>query len=174
MSRQYFGDVLVEPSGVSFATISATTITSLVPPSVCPIPAFDMRPGKIYELTVGGTQSINAGTMTLTALLNAVSLGASPAQVMAVSSAAGPFLFRGYLIVRGPVGIPAVANTPVVFTGKWESSGVTATASSQNSVAISTPAVNVDVSIAQTLNLSVTCSVAPTIIPFWHCWRSLN
>ena len=173
MSRQYFGDVLVEPIGVSHPTITATTITPLVPVAYCPIPAFDIRPGKVYELTVGGNQSINAGTMTLTALLNAVSLGASPAQTMAVSSAAGAFLFRGYLICRGPIGL-AGATTPVVFTGKWESAGVTATASSQNSVAINTAATNVDVTIAQTLNLSVTCTVNPTIVPFWHCWRSLN
>jgi hypothetical protein len=173
MSRQYFADVLVEPFGVSFGTITATTIQSLVPPAACPIPAFDIRPGKIYELTVGGTATINAGTLTLTALLNAVSLGASVAQTMVQSSAAAPFLFRGYLVCRGPVGLIG-ANTPVIFNGKLEGGGVTATGGSQNSIQIQTPAVNVDVTIAQTLNLSVTCSVAPSIIPFWHVWRSLN
>lgn len=173
MSRQYFGDVLVEPFGVSFGTITATTITPLVPAAVCPIPAYDIRPGKVYELTVGGTATIAAGTLTLTALLNAVSLGASVAQTVVAGAAAAPFQFRGYLICRGPVGLVG-ANTPVIFNGMWESGGVTATGGSQNSVQIQTAATNIDVTIAQTLNLSVTASVAPSIIPFWHTWRSLN
>ena len=173
MSRQYFADVLVEPIGVSHPTITATTITPLVPVAYCPIPAFDIRPGKIYELTVGGTATIAAGTLTLTALLNAVSLGASVAQTTVAGAAAAAFLLRGYLICRGPVGL-AGATTPVVFNAKLEGGGVTATGGSQNSIQIQTPAVNVDVTIAQTLNLSVTCSVAPSIIPFWHVWRSLN
>jgi len=153
MSRQYFADVLVEPIGVSHPTITATTITPLVPVAYCPIPAFDIRPGKIYELTVGGTATIAAGTLTLTALLNAVSLGASVAQTTVAGAAAAAFLLRGYLVCRG---------------------GVIATGGSQNSIQIQTAATNIDVTIAQTLNLSVTCSVAPSIIPFWHVWRSLN
>ena len=173
MSRQYFADVLVEPFGVSFGTITATSITPLIPAAVLPIAPYELRPGKIYELAIGGTATINAGTVTLTALLNAVSLGASVAQTCVQSSAAAPFLFRGYLICRGPVGLVG-ANTPVVFNGKLEGGGVTATGGSQNSIQIQTAATNIDVTIAQTLNFSVTCSVAPSIIPFWHCWRSLN
>jgi len=174
MSRQYFGDVLVEPLGVSHPTITATTITPLVPVAYCPIPAFDIRPGKVYELTVGGSITTGtAGTITLTALMNAVSIGAGPAQNYVPSITTAPFLGRFYVICRGPMGV-AGATTPVVVTGKLEAGGAVATASSQTSVALNVGPVNIDTTIAQTFNLSVTVSVAPSIIPFWHCWRSLN
>jgi hypothetical protein len=174
MSRQYFADTIVEPLGVAHPTITATTITPLVPVAYCPIPAFDMRPGKVYELLVGGTCTTGAsGTLTLTALLNAVSLGAGPAQTTAVSVTAAPFFFRGHLIIRGATGL-AGATCPVVFNGTWISGGVVATAASQTTAVIQTSAVNVDPTIAQTLSMNVTFSVAPSVIPFWHCWRSLN
>ena len=174
MSRQYFGDVLVEPIGVSHPTITATTITPLVPTAYCPIPAFDARPGKVYELTVGGSVTTGAsGTLTLTALYGTTSIGAGPAQTVVPSITTAPFLFRGYLIIRGAVGL-AGATCPVVFTGKWESGGAIATASSQTSAALNVGPVSVDTTVASFLNLSVTFSIAPSVIPFWHTWRSLN
>jgi hypothetical protein len=174
MSRQGFAEVLVEPIGVSHPTITATTITPLVPVAYCPIPAFDMRPGKVYELTAGGSITTGvAGTMTLTALLNAVSLGAGPAQNYIPSITTAPWVFLGRLIVRGAIGL-AGATCPVVFSGKFEAGGAVGTAGSQTSIALNVGPVNVDPTIAQTLNLSVTVSVAPSIIPFWSCWRSWN
>lgn len=174
MSRQYFADVISEPIGVAHPTITATTITPLVPVAYLPIPAFDMRPGKIYELQVGGTITTGtAGTLTLTALLNAVSLGAGPAQNYVPSITTAPFLFRGNLICRGPIGL-AGATCPVIFNGFWASGGAVATAASETGASVQTSAVNVDYTIAQTLNLSVTVSVAPSIIPMWHVWRSYN
>ena len=52
MWRQYFADTLGEPIGVDHATITATTETVLIPTIFTPIPAFEPRVGKVYELIV--------------------------------------------------------------------------------------------------------------------------
>ena len=179
MSRQYFGDVLTEPIGASFTTITATTETVLLPTAFTPIPAGEMRPGKCYELTVGGTITTGtAGSFIITPryglVIGGTSLTASVAQQYVASITLAPFLYRCYLSCRS-VGLPG-ANSVVHCTGKWESGGALGTASSQTSVQHTTASagVSVDVSVASGLWIGVTVSVAPSIIPIWHCWRSLN
>lgn len=179
MSRQYFADVLTEPVNAPFATITATTETVLLPTALCPISANEPRAGKIYELTVGGTITTGtAGTMIITPrfglVIGGVSLGASPAQNYVPSITTAPFTYRCQLIFRS-VGLPGV-NSTMVCSGKWESGGAVATASSQTSVAHCTTgaAISVDTSVASGLWVGITCSVAPSIIPQWHMWRSLN
>ena len=85
MSRQYFGDILNEPIGADHATITATTETVLIPTIFTPIPAFEPKVGKVYELIVTGTVTTGAsGTLTLTprfgTAIGGVSLGASGAR----------------------------------------------------------------------------------------------
>jgi hypothetical protein len=179
MSRQYFADVLTEPVAASFATITATTETVLIPTALTPIPAYEPRPGKVYELLVGGTVTTGtAGTLIITPryglVIGGTSLTASPTQNYVPSITTAPFLYRCLLVFRS-VGLPG-ANSTVLCTGKWESGGAVATASSQTSVqhSTATAGVSVDASVAAGLWIGVTFSVAPSVIPTWHLWRSLN
>jgi len=179
MSRQYFAVVISEPLGTVFATITATTETVLVPTIVTPIPAGSMRVGQVYELVVGGTVTTGtAGTLTITprfgTVIGGVSLGASAAQNYVPSITTAPFLLRAYLIctASGQAG----ANSSVRCHGNWQAGGAAATAASETSVYFGTvgAAASVDISIAQALWIGVTFSVAPSVIPQWHIWRSLN
>jgi len=179
VSRQYFGDVLIEPVASAYTTITATTETVLVPTALVPIPANEPRAGKIYELTVGGTFTSGAsGTMTITPryglVIGGTSLGASGAQTVVPSITTAPFIYRCLLVIRS-IGLPG-ANSTVICTGKWESAGAAGTASSQTSVHHGTvgAAISVDTSVAAGLWIGLTVSVAPSIIPLWHVWRSLN
>jgi len=179
VSRQYFADVLTEPVNSAYTTITATTETVLIPTALASIPANEPRAGRVYELTVGGTITTGAaGTMIITPryglVIGGTSLGASPTQNYVPSITTAPFLYRCLLVIRS-VGLPG-ANSTVICTGKWESAGATATASSQTSVAHCTTgaAVSVDTSVAAGLWIGLTVSVAPSIIPQWHMWRSLN
>jgi hypothetical protein len=179
MSRQYFGDVLTEPLGVAYTTITATTETVLIPTALTPINAMEPRAGKVYELIVGGTVTTGtAGTLIITprfgTTISGVAIGASPTQNYVPSITTAPFLFRYYLVIRS-LGLPG-ANSTVVGYGNWSSGGAVATASSETAVDVGTvgSAVSVDTSIAQALWIGVTFSVAPSVIPNFHVWRSLN
>ena len=151
----------------------------MVPTALVSIPANEPRAGKVYELTVGGTITTGtAGTMTITPryglVIGGTSIGASGAQNYVPSITTAPFIYRCLLVIRS-VGLPG-ANSTVVCTGKWESGGAVATASSQTSVHHGTvgAAISVDTSVASGLWIGMTVSVAPSIIPLWHIWRSLN
>lgn len=178
MSRQYFADTLVEPLGVDYTTITATTETVLIPTALTPIPANEPRTGKVYELFVGGTCTTGAsGTLTITprygTVIGGVSIGASGAQTVVPSITTAPFLFRYWLIFRA-VGLPGT-NSICYGTGEWSSGGAVATAASATEVMCSsTTTATVDVSIASALWIGVTFSIAPSVIPKWHIWRSLN
>lgn len=156
----------------------ATTETVLIPTALTPIAANEPRTGKVYELLVGGTCTTGAaGTLTITprfgTVIGGVSIGASPAQNYVPSITTAPFLFRYNLVFRA-VGLPG-ANSVVYGTGEWGSGGAVATASSATVVYIGgTTTASVDVSVASALWIGVTFSVAPSVIPKWHVWRSLN
>lgn len=178
MSRQYFADVLIEPVGADLPTITATTETVLVPTVYTPIAAFDPKAGKIYELIVGGTCTTGAsGTLTITprfgTTISGVSIGASGAQTVVPSITTAAFLFRYYLIFRS-IGLTG-ANSVCYGTGNWSSAGAVATAASETAVTLGgTATASVDVSVASALWIGVTFSVAPSVIPKWHTFRSLN
>jgi hypothetical protein len=177
MSRQYFADVLSEPVNASFATITATTETVLIPTLYTPIPANEPRAGKVYELTVGGTVTTGAaGTMIIQprygTVIGGTALAVSPTQNYVPSITTAPFLYRCYLAFRA-IGL-AGANSTVLCTGKWESGGAVATAGSQSSIQHSGGPTSVDTTVASALWIGVTFSVAPSVIPMWHVWRSLN
>jgi hypothetical protein len=179
MSRQYFGDVLSEPTGADFTTISAITETVLIPTLYTPIPAFEPRVGKIYELIVGGTVTTGtAGTLTITprfgTAIGGVSIGISTVQNYVPSITTASFLLRYYLTFR-TIGLPGTNSTCLGY-GDWHSGGAIATAASETAVCFGTvgAAVSVDTTIAQALWMGVTFSVAPSVIPKYHSWRSLN
>lgn len=178
MSRQYFNDVLLDPLAVAWTTITATTETVLVPTLGTQIPANEPRAGKVYKLTVGGTCTTGiAGTLTLTprfgTTISGTALGGSPAQNYVPSITTAPFLFEYWLTFR-KIGLPG-ANSVAVGTGRWVSNGAAATAASSTVVTCSsTGDVSVDVSVASALWIGVTFSVAPSVIPHWSTWQSLN
>jgi hypothetical protein len=151
----------------------------LIPTAFTPINAMEPRAGKVYELIVGGTCTTGtAGTLTITprfgTTISGTGIGASPVQNYVPSITTAPFLFRYYLVIRS-IGLTG-ANSTVVGYGNWSSGGAIATASSETAVDVGTvgAAVSVDTSIAQALWIGVTFSVAPSVIPNFHVWRSLN
>jgi hypothetical protein len=168
----------MEPIAADMPTITATTETVLVPTIYTPIPAWEPRAGKIYLLTVGGTCTTGtAGTLTITprfgTTISGVSIGASPAQNYVPSITTAPFIFQYYLIFRS-IGATG-ANSVCYGTGVWHSGGAVATAASETSVIIgATTTASVDVSAASALWIGVTFSVAPSVIPRWHMFQSLN
>lgn len=179
MSRQSFADMLTEPVNAAYPTITATTETVLIPTALTGIPANEPRAGKIYELMVGGTITTGAaGTMIITPrfglVIGGVALGASPTQNYVPSITNAPFLYRARLVFRS-VGLPGV-NSAALCTGEWNSGGAVATAASATAVMHCTTgaAISVDTSVASGLWIGITCSVAPSIIPQWHSWQSLN
>src|SRR6516165_6450263 len=149
MSRQYFGDVLVEPISGDYTSFSATAETVLIPTAFTPINANEPRAGKVYELIVGGTCTTGAsGTLTITprfgTTVSGVSIGVSPAQTVVPSITTAPFYFR-YLLCFRQIGLPG-ANSTCYGIGQWQSGGAVATASSGTSVTIAaTTTASVDV-----------------------------
>ncbi len=179
MSRQYFADTLGEPIGADHATITATTETVLIPTIFTPIPAFEARVGKVYELIVGGTVTTGtAGTLILTprfgTTISGVSLGVSPTQNYVPSITTAPFMLRYYLTFRTIGG--AGTNSTALGYGSFQSNGAVATAASETAAYCGTvgAAVAVDTTVASALWFGVTFSVAPSVIPKFHVWRSLN
>lgn len=180
MSRQYFVDSPnTDPATAALATITATSETVLVPTIFTPIAAMEPRAGKAYRLCVGGTCTTGtAGTLIITPRLgltiSGAALGASPTQNYVPSITLAPFYFE-YTLVFRTIGVAAGANSTCVGSGIWWSNGAVATAASSTVVvASSTASVSVDTTIAQALWIGVTFSVAPSVIPHWATWQSLN
>lgn len=178
MSRQYFQDTILDSALTNYATITATTETVLIPTLWTPIPAMEPRAGKIYRLEVGGTVTTGAsGTLIITprfgTAIGGTALGASPTQTVVPSITLAPF-YLVYTLVFRSIG-QAGANSTCVGTGFWTSNGAVATASSETALTFgSTGSVSVDTSIANALWIGVTFSVAPSVIPLWSTWQSLN
>lgn len=178
MTRQYFADTLVDPLGVDYTTITATSETVLIATALTPIGANEPRAGKIYELIVGGTATTGtAGTLIIQprfgTTIGGVSLGASPTQNYVPSITTPAFIFRFWLVFR-QIQLPG-ANSLCMGHGVWISNGAAATAASSTVVTCGgTANSSVDVSVASALWIGVTFSVAPSVIPKWHIWRSLN
>jgi hypothetical protein len=179
MSRQYFADTLTEPVNADFGTITATTEQILIPTAFTPVPALEPRAGKVYELICGGTVTTGtAGTLIINAryatTVTTPILATSPTQNYVPSITTASFLLRAYLVFRS-IGLTG-ANSTAVCYGEWHSGGAVATAASETAVSFGTvgAAVSVDTSIANALCITVTFSVAPSVIPKWHVWRSLN
>ena len=178
MSRQYFADVLSEPINADFPAVTAISETVLIPTLFTGINALDPKAGKVYELLVGGTFTTGlAGTLTITprfgTTISGTSLGISPAQNYVPSVTNAPFILRCWLSFR-TIGL-AGANSTCVCHGEFHAGGAVATAGSSTAIMwASASAVSVDTSIANALWIGVTASVADSIVPRFHLWRSLN
>jgi hypothetical protein len=179
MSRQYVADLTLDPPSAALPTITATTETVLVPTLFTQIPAMEPRAGKVYKLTVGGTCTTGtAGTLIITPryglVIGGVALGASPTQNYVASITLAPFVFEYWLQFR-TIGVAAGANSTATGHGIWTSGGAVGTASSATTVCVSsTASVSVDTTVASGLWIGVTFSVAPSVIPHFAIWQSLN
>jgi hypothetical protein len=180
MSRQYFADTLTEPINSDYTNFVGTSETVLIPTAFTPINAMEPRGGKVYELLVGGICTTGAsGTLTITPRFGTTIAGTiigntSSAQTVVPSITNAPFLLRYYLIIRS-IGLTGAASN-VIGYGYWQSMGAIATASSETDLTFGTTgaATAVDTSIAQALWMGMTFSVAPSVTPKFHVWRSLN
>lgn len=178
MSRQYFADMLLDPPSVALPTITAITETVLVPTIYTPIGPNEPRAGKVYQLRVGGTCTTGtAGTLIVTPrfglVIGGTALGPSPTQNYVPSITLAPFYFE-YTLVFRTCSMVASSST-CVGSGFWSSNGAIATAASSTEVfCSSTGSVTVDTTVASALWIGVTFSVAPSVIPHWCTWQSLN
>lgn len=179
MSRQYVADLTMDPPSAALPTLTATSEVVLVPTLFTPIPANEPRAGKVYKLTVAGTCTTGlAGTLTITPryglVIGGTSLGVSPVQNYVPSITLAPFTFECWLQFRS-IGIAAGANSTATCHYIWSSGGAVATASSCTTVVGgSTASVSVDTTVASGLWIGVTFSVAPSVIPHFAMWQSLN
>jgi hypothetical protein len=106
-------------------------------------------------------------------VIGGVSIGVSPTQNYVPSITTAPFFFRYLLTIRS-LGL-AGANSVVYGCGQWVSGGAVATAASQTTVNVAgTATASVDTTVASALWIGITFSVAPSVIPKFHMWRSLN
>jgi hypothetical protein len=103
-----------------------------------------------------------------------VSLGVSPTQNYVPSITLAPFVFEYWLQFRS-IGLVAGNQSNATGHGIWTSGGAVATASSATTVVVSsTASVLVDTTVASALWIGVTFSVAPSVIPHFAIWQSLN
>jgi hypothetical protein len=176
---QPFRGTILDASTAAYPTITATTETVLVPTIFTPIPAMAPRAGQVLKLTVAGTCTTGtAGTLTITPryglVVGGTSMTASAAQNYVPSITLAPFIYTCFVVFQS-IGVAAGANSKVICSGKWESLGAIATSSSVTSVIhSSTGQVSVDTTVAAALWVGVTFSVAPSVIPLWSVWESLN
>lgn len=170
MARQYLQDGgVLEPAIAD--PLAADTTTTILPITVnsyryCLIPAFDARPGKVYIYEAGGliTTSASASTLTITPTLGTsgtaagTTLGTSIVQTTPVSSLSGPWSMRMILICTdtGAVG----ANAHMKGTGWFMSGGVAATANSGMNINFGGTSVAFDHTVANTIVMQKTLSVA--------------
>jgi hypothetical protein len=130
----------------------------------------------VYELIVGGTCTTGtAGTLTLTAFMGASGTtafgSAGPAQNYVASITTAPFLLRAYVTILA-VSQPG-ANSTAICQAEWHSGGAVATAASETTSHLFATTSTMDCSIAQLFSINVTFSVAPSVVPKFHLWRSI-
>lgn len=170
MARQYLqDDGVLEPAITDpLAANTATAITNMVSNSLryFLIPAYDARPGKQYELEMGGLITTAAtGALTISPFVSTTSgttgttLGASIAQTVPASSLSGPWFLKMLVTIR-TTGDPGGANSTMIAHGMFISGGVAATANSGLQVTFGGTSATFDHSVNQTFNICKTLSVA--------------
>jgi len=128
MSRQYFRDVPVEPliaSNSAVTLTAATEIPIIAQPSQAAIPVGDIRPGKMWKLTMAGICTTAAsGTWTITPRwgntngITGISMGVSAAVTTTVSGTAIPFMLEFWCQCR-LLGLSGGTNSSVIGWGKF-------------------------------------------------------
>jgi hypothetical protein len=170
MARQYLADDgVLEPSIADpLAANAATTAVGIHGTNSFQyilIPAFDARPGKVYQLEAGGLITTAAtGTLTISPSIGTsgtaagTTLGASIAQTVPASSLSGPWFMKMKLVCTA-TGAPG-ANSTMKAWGWFISGGVAATANSGLQVTFGGTPAAFDHSVNNTIWISKTLSVA--------------
>lgn len=184
MARQGFASMDVNdapPSSFTAVTASATETNLWTPAIWTPIPANDMRAGKIYKVSCGGILSTTTGTNNLTITARCgqsstpssnVSLGATTAVTQTVSLSSVPWYAEFTLGIRS-LGLAASGATGT-GNGFFTVGDVTTTAGKVMAFG-GTVATTIDNTAATGLILSATWSAASNSITCqWVCLRSYN
>jgi hypothetical protein len=170
MARQYLqDDGILEPSIADpLAADVQTTAVGIHGTNsyrFCLIPAFDARPGKVYVLDAAGLITTAAtGALTITPTIGTsgtaagTTLGASIAQTVPVSSLSGPW-FMHMKMVCTATGYPG-ANATMRAWGFFVAGGVAATANSGLQLTFGGTNAAFDHTVANTIWISKTLSVA--------------
>jgi hypothetical protein len=168
MARQYLQDGgFLEPAiSDPLAANTATTAVGIYNSTrYALIPAYDSRPGKKYILEAGGLITTGAtGALTISPTISTTNaagttLGASIAQTVPATSLSGPWYLRMILICR-TTGDPGGTNSTMMGWGAFISGGVAATANSGLQVTFGGTSAAYDHSVAQSIWISKTLSVA--------------
>jgi hypothetical protein len=180
MSRGYFEDAPYADTSIANQTqITATVETGLWNvQQYTPIPANDIRAGKIYRLTASGLYSTGAsGTLTITprwgTTTGGTTLGASVAQTVPINLTNEAWFMQAILVVRA-VGAPGGANSTVMLGGMFQGSGAAGTAGSSCDVCFGGTAGSIDSGSAAGLFIGWTLSVAGAVTPMNIVWQSIN
>jgi hypothetical protein len=168
VARQYLADdgvlepAIADPLAANAATTAVGMYNSL---QYALIPAYDSRPGKVYQLEAGGLITTAAtGTLTISPTISTsnaagTTLGASIAQTVPVSSASGPWFMKMKLVCRA-TGAPGGANSTIIGWGWFISGGVAGTANTGLQVTFGATAATYDHAVNQSIWISKTLSVA--------------
>lgn len=183
MSRQYFMDLLYEPTLADILTYTTVTTEALLWPVAIntPIPANDARPGKMYKVTAGGIMTLpaNTGNITLTPrfglTVTSSSMGASGALFSPGANSARPWYLDCYVLVRA-VAAAGGANSTAICWGALHATGLLPTGSAPFVLPFGGTAVaSVDVGIATGIGISIIWgTTAGSITTQMACIQSLN
>ncbi len=168
MARQYLADdgflepAISDPLSANTATTAVGMYNSL---QYALIPAYDSRPGKVYQLEAAGLITTAAtGALTIspsisTANAAGTTLGASIAQTVPASAPSGPWFLKMKLVCRA-TGAPGGANSTIIGWGWFIAPGLAATASTGLQLTFGATAATYDHSVNQSIWISKTLSVA--------------
>jgi hypothetical protein len=178
-------DLVNAPSANLRSAINTTTVeTNLWDPALwAPIPALDMKPGKVYQVEFGGVMGTTA-TPTIAwrarcGINNAApptgtDLGISPTTTLG-TFAAQPFYGEFQLVVRS-LGITA-AGASVTGNGFAVMPHAAAATATPHAVFGGAVPTTIDDKVAQGLGVSITwgtSNASNTLTPQWNFFRSLN
>ena len=183
MSRQYFMDVIYEPTLADILTYSTVTTEALLWPVAIntPIPANDARPGKMYKVTAGGIMTLpaNTGTITLTPRMGLAvgssSMGASGALTSPGANTNRPWYLDLYVLCRA-VAAAGGANSTFIGWGALHATGLLATGNAPFVLPFGgTSVATVDAGIATGIGVSIIWgTTAGSITTQFACIQSLN
>jgi len=168
VARQYLQDdgilepAISDPLAANAATTAVGIYNSL---QYALIPAYDTRPGKVYQIECGGLITTAAtGALTISPTISTTNasgttLGASIAQTVPASAPSGPWFLKMKLVCRA-TGAPGGANSTIIGWGWFISPGLAGTASTGLHLTFGGTAATYDHSVNQSIWISKTLSVA--------------
>ena len=168
MARQYLQDdgflepAISDPLAANTSTSAVGIYNSL---QYALIPAYDTRPGKVYQVEAAGIMTTGAsGSLIIFPYLSTTNaagqtLGTSITQTTPVSSPSQPWFLKMKLVCTA-TGAPGGSNSTMKGWGWFVSGGVAATANSGMTITFGGTAATYDHSVNQSVWISKTLSVA--------------